>query len=255
MNDEININNYDIAIFDFDGTISSLRYGWENVMKPVMLECIYGEPPYPNKLIQEIDEYIECSTGTQTIFQMQWLADKVKEYDKNENGKDAFEYKKIYNEKLLLLVNDRINKLATGISKKTDFLVYGIEKFLAHLFFNGMKLYVFSGTDTEDVINEAKILGVYEYFEDRIYGAEKNKINFSKKILIEDILNNLDIAKEKIIIFGDGPVEIKLANEYAIFNVGIASCENGTNEINRTKYKRLKKAGASFIIPNFEELI
>ena len=31
------------AVFDFDGTISTLRCGWEEVMEPLMLECISGE--------------------------------------------------------------------------------------------------------------------------------------------------------------------------------------------------------------------
>lgn len=31
------------AIFDFDGTLSTLRYGWEKVMEPLMLEMITGQ--------------------------------------------------------------------------------------------------------------------------------------------------------------------------------------------------------------------
>ena len=30
------------VLFDFDGTISTLRCGWESVMKPLMLEMISG---------------------------------------------------------------------------------------------------------------------------------------------------------------------------------------------------------------------
>ena len=31
------------AVFDFDGTVSTLRCGWEQVMRPLMLECIAGD--------------------------------------------------------------------------------------------------------------------------------------------------------------------------------------------------------------------
>ena len=31
------------AIFDFDGTFSTLRHGWERVMGPLMLEMISGK--------------------------------------------------------------------------------------------------------------------------------------------------------------------------------------------------------------------
>ena len=30
------------VLFDFDGTVSTLRCGWEAVMKPLMLEMISG---------------------------------------------------------------------------------------------------------------------------------------------------------------------------------------------------------------------
>ena len=29
------------AILDFDGTLSTLRHGWEDVMEPLMVEMIY----------------------------------------------------------------------------------------------------------------------------------------------------------------------------------------------------------------------
>ena len=33
------------VLFDFDGTISTLRYGWEAVMRQMMLELIAGACP------------------------------------------------------------------------------------------------------------------------------------------------------------------------------------------------------------------
>lgn len=31
-----------VTLFDFDGTISTLRCGWEDIMEPLMLEIISG---------------------------------------------------------------------------------------------------------------------------------------------------------------------------------------------------------------------
>ena len=38
------------AIFDFDGTFSTLRCGWEKVMRKLMLELISGGKPYDSAL-------------------------------------------------------------------------------------------------------------------------------------------------------------------------------------------------------------
>ena len=69
------------ALFDFDGTISTLRHGWEEVMEPLMLEMIAGPTQIDEKLIAEVREYIDQSTGIQTYYQMKWLADTVKKYE------------------------------------------------------------------------------------------------------------------------------------------------------------------------------
>ena len=66
-----------VVLFDFDGTISTLRTGWEEVMRTVMFRYLsHGQAPSP-ALRAEIDAYIEESTGIQTIYQMKWLAEKA----------------------------------------------------------------------------------------------------------------------------------------------------------------------------------
>ena len=42
--------NIRAVIFDFDGTFSTLRCGWEKVMKKLMLELISGGNKYNKKL-------------------------------------------------------------------------------------------------------------------------------------------------------------------------------------------------------------
>ena len=64
-------------VFDFDGTISTLRYGWEGIMQPLMLEMICPEGNYSEELVKKVADYIDASTGIQTAYQMQWLAEEV----------------------------------------------------------------------------------------------------------------------------------------------------------------------------------
>ena len=60
------------VLFDFDGTISTLRCGWESVMKPLMLEMMAGGA-WDDALEREVDDYINESAGIQTIHQMKWM--------------------------------------------------------------------------------------------------------------------------------------------------------------------------------------
>ncbi|MGA2480805.1 MAG: PfkB family carbohydrate kinase, partial [Spirochaetia bacterium] len=67
------------AIFDNDGTISTLREGWETIMEPVMIRAILGEgwKTAEEKLFlrtqERVREYIDKTTGVQTLVQMQGL--------------------------------------------------------------------------------------------------------------------------------------------------------------------------------------
>ena len=40
---EIQTGNIRHVVFDFDGTISLIRDGWQNVMVPMMIECLQTE--------------------------------------------------------------------------------------------------------------------------------------------------------------------------------------------------------------------
>jgi len=61
------------AVFDFDGTISTLRCGWESVMEEVMFEFIDQVCNLTSEIKADVEEYIDKSAGIQTIFQMDWF--------------------------------------------------------------------------------------------------------------------------------------------------------------------------------------
>ena len=73
------------ALFDFDGTLSVLRQGWEPVMEAVMVEAICAGKTPSQELVAEVRNYIDISTGKLTILQMQWLADKVRSLGVEKN--------------------------------------------------------------------------------------------------------------------------------------------------------------------------
>ncbi|MBN2411375.1 HAD hydrolase-like protein [candidate division KSB1 bacterium] len=249
------------VIFDHDGTISTLREGWKEVMEQVMVKCILGEdyektaPDLFHKVTGRVREYIDMTTGLQTIVQMQALVEMVKEFALVPPGKilDKFGYKKIYNETLMQPVKSRIVKIKNGELNNTDFTINGVVNFLKKLRDKGVTLYLASGTDREDVITEAATLGYADLFNGGIYGGVNDISKFSKKILIEKIIRDNGLFGPELAVFGDGPVEMQECRKHKGIAVGVASDELRRFGLNKGKRTRLIKAGAQMIIPDFSQ--
>ncbi|MCX6219743.1 MAG: PfkB family carbohydrate kinase [Bacteroidia bacterium] len=251
------------AIFDHDGTISTLREGWEGIMNPMMIKAILGKnyKDTDDNLYHQVEarvaEFIDKTTGVQTLFQMQGLVALVKEFGcvPEEEILDIFGYKKIYNDELLLMVKEREKKLQRCELSLEDFTVKNAVPFLTRLYQAGIKLYLASGTDDEDAKSEAKTLG-YEYlFEGRIYGAVGDITIEAKKIVLDRILDSIGTAESgQIITFGDGPVEIRETHKRNGITVGLASNEQRRYGLNAHKRTRLIKAGADIIISDFSQM-
>lgn len=241
------------VLFDFDGTVSTLRHGWESVMEPLMLECISGGKPYGDELIREIKDYINESTGIQTIHQMKWLAERVHKNGANPDAPtDPWWYKAEYNRRLMKNVQNRLDALTSSAVPNTAFLMEGSEAFLATLSKRGVKLYVASGTDHPDVVNEATALGVAKYFT-YIAGAPVSAESCSKEKVIADLIENEKLNGDDFAVIGDGKVEIRLGKEAGARCIGLASDEGVRRGVDPIKRERLIAAGADIIAGDFSE--
>ena len=242
------------VLFDFDGTISTLRCGWEKVMKPLMLEMISGEKGWDAALEKEVDDYINESTGIQTIHQMKWLAQTVHKRGMNPDAPtDPWWYKGEYNRRLMESVGERIAELRSGRAPHEKYLMEGSEAFLAALCQRGVRLYVASGTDHPDVVNEADALGLSGYFT-RIAGAPLGSENCSKEKVIALLMENEGLSGADFAVIGDGKVEIRLGHEAGARTLGLASDEIHLHGVNPVKRERLIQAGADAISGDFNEL-
>lgn len=97
INTENDNHKIKVALFDFDGTISTLRHGWEEIMEPLMLEMLAGETQVDREILKEVREYIDQSTGIQTYYQMKWLSETIKKYGRNPGAsEDPWWYKEEY---------------------------------------------------------------------------------------------------------------------------------------------------------------
>lgn len=251
---EIQTGNICHVVLDFDGTISLIRDGWQNVMVPMMVEFLQTETDTTEtqeQLEAIVVEFVDRLTGKQTIYQMIQLGEEIEK--RGGNPKDPLAYKDEYNSRLLPIVEQRISGLTAGnLSAETLRVPMALE-FLQSLHELGVKCYLASGTDVEFVKNEAELLGVAEYFNGGIFGALREYKKFSKAMVIQKILTDFKLSGSELLIVGDGYVEIENAKAVGAIAVGVASVEDNVYNMNADKRERLIRAGADIIIPDFRE--
>ena len=235
----------DAVLFDFDGTISTLRHGWEAVMEPMMVACIGQDA---EALVRR---YIDESTGIQTIFQMKWLAEQVAA--RHGQAESPWAYKAEYNRRLMVQVLARRQALAEGTRRAEDYLIAGSRALLETLRGKGIALYIASGTDDRDVKQEVEVLGLSPYFAG-IKGAPEGEEGCSKEAVIRALIDEKGIPGAHLAVVGDGKVEIAIGRENGARTLGVASDEAARRGVDPVKRARLVQAGADAIVGDFEAL-
>ena len=231
------------------------------MMQPVMVKAILGEhydtadETLYHKVVNRVIDYIDKSTGIQTVVQMEGLVEIIQEFGlvPSDNILDKFGYKDIYNEALMEMVNRRIKKLEDKDLEVTDFAIKGAIRFLEILKERGVKLYLASGTDREDVIRESKAMGYADLFDGGIYGAIGDIKKYSKKIVLNNIIKENNLHGSELVTTGDGPVELRECRKVGGIAIGIASDEIRRHGLNTEKRTRLIRAGAHAVIPDFSQ--
>ena len=256
---EVQTGNIRHVVFDFDGTISLIRDGWQNVMVPMMVEFLQTETDTTEtqeRLEALVVEFVDRLTGKQTIYQMMQLGEEIEK--RGGTPKDPLAYKDEYNRRLLPVVEARIAGLAAGTLTADPLRVPMSLEFLQSLREMGISCYLASGTDVEFVKNEASLLGVAEYFDGGIFGALREYKKFSKAMVIQEIVKDIastarSYSGSELLIIGDGYVEIENAKAVGAIAVGVASVEDNRYNMNADKRERLIRAGADIIISDFRE--
>jgi phosphoglycolate phosphatase len=242
------------VLFDFDGTLSLIREGWPVVMLGMFTEMLPGNAGDTADAVRQMlfDDMMKLN-GKQTIYQMIQFAERVKEC--GGAPQEPLWYKHEYLRRLNQKIEDRLAGLKTQSIAADKYLVYGSIGLLDELKCRGMKLYLASGTDEQFVKAEAELLGLTRYFGEHIYGAKDDYKSFSKKMVIDRLLNENGIDGRKLLAFGDGYVEIQNTKEAGGLAVAVASDEacNGSGRIDEWKRNRLVGVGADVVIPDYRD--
>lgn len=240
------------VLFDFDGTLSLIRQGWQQVMIPQMVGWLMATPHHESEaeLYRLVTDYVTRLTGKQTIYQMIQLTEEIAK--RGGHPDDPLVYKYRYLDALWQRIRHRVELLKAGQIAPDDLMVPGARRVLEGLRRRGVRCYLASGTDEPYVLDEAAALGITSYFVG-VYGARDDYRSFSKKMLIDRIIEENKLSGPQFLTFGDGFVEIEDTKSVQGIAVGVASNEATRAGIDEWKRQRLIQAGADIIIPDFSD--
>jgi phosphoglycolate phosphatase len=241
------------ALFDFDGTLSLIREGWPQVMIPMMVAVLRetGTNETDDQLSAAVEDFVMRLNGRQTIYQMIQLADEVRQ--RGGTPLEPLAYKHRYHDLLMRRIAGRIADLQAGRATAEEWSVPGSHALLEGLRRRGVTLYLASGTDLKYVRQEAELLGLTSYFGERSYGALDDYRSFSKKMIIDKILEDHKLHGDELLGFGDGFVEIEEIKRVGGVAVAVASDESARHGVNAWKRERLVRAGADIVIPEYRK--
>jgi len=188
-NTQIEIINPDIvrgkikfAIFDFDGTVSLIREGWQQIMIPMMVDILMETPAHEDR--PEVEEivrtYVANTTGKQTIYQMIRLFEEIEK--RGGDPQEPLVYKNLYHDLLMNRIIDRREGLRSAELRPVDWAVPGAFDMLQAINQYDISCFLASGTDQKYVLEEADLLGVSDYFVG-IYGALDDSVEITRSRL------------------------------------------------------------------------
>jgi len=190
------------ALFDFDGTISLIREGWQQVMIPMMVEILLelGTGETEEELTALVTEFVDRLTGKQTIYQMIQLSEEVRK--RGGDPLDPLDYKWMYLDRLWKRIKGRVAALRAGRVEPEQMMVPGSLDILDAMHTREVTCYLASGTDEPYVLDEATALGITPCFAG-IYGALDDYQSYSKRMVIERIISENQLSGSQFVAFGD----------------------------------------------------
>ena len=185
------------VLFDFDGTLSLIRQGWQEVMVPMMVEILEALDTGEIAGNADRDRHRVCRPPDRQADHLP--DDRVVRPDRRREA--ASPLSRSNTSASTWTGCGRGSSTASRDSKQgrstpLDMVVPGALDVLDNVRARGLTCYLASGTDQPYVLDEAEALGLTPYFADsdgvRIYGALDEYKRFSKAQVIQDILRSHD---------------------------------------------------------------
>ena len=238
------------AVFDFDGTLSLLRAGWQRVMADQMLAALLATPRAEGEadLRAAVDEPVNGWAGRPTLEQMAWLVEAVAARGGRPQTAEA------YKAQYLALLAERVRHredVEAGRASPERHRVAGALEFVQALHARGVACHIASGTDETAVREEAALLGFGPYIT-HLRGARPDGSD-AKRALITWLAAERRLAPGELAALGDGRAEMQCARAVEGLAIGLATDEGGSAGPDARKRALLIQAGADVIVPDFRQ--
>lgn len=242
------------VVFDFDGTLSWLRHGWPDIMTHLFLEYFPFQSGDDAESVRSglLVEILSLN-GQPTLHQMRRFTELMAA--KGAVTPRPEELLVEYQWRLDEVIEERSAKIHEGMAFPDHFVVFGARALLRNLADRGIAMTILSGTLEDRVREEATLLQLSPFFEDRIYGSPPDATGFTKRMVLERILADHGLKGNQLLSFGDGPVEIHHTADLGGLAVAVASDEevNGSGIPDLRKERQLTEAGAHLLVADYRE--
>lgn len=207
---------YDAVLFDFDGTVADTGKGIFNAVRYAVASL--GFPPLSDEVLRTfIGPPIYDSFERECGMNPDQCTEAVRKY------------REIYSEKCIY-----------------ELEVYqGIDPLLRKLKENGVKIAIASSKPAKFIKRLIAFLE-YENLIDFISAPSFDEDHMSKRELINNAVNALNVEKSRVIMVGDRHFDIIGANEAGVDSIGAAYGYGGEEE--------LKKADATYVVSSADEM-
>ncbi|MDO4550149.1 MAG: HAD family hydrolase [Planctomycetia bacterium] len=236
------------AVFDFDGTISLIVDGWQEIFMDIFRRALSSFPGGNEIHDEKIAQIIDQNTGKRTISQAYSLVEEIRKL--GGSPEDPLVYLNEFTRRLKAITAPRVQALKNGV-KVENFVVPGIHSCLKMLREHAVKLCLVSGSPESVVLKSAELLGVREFFGDEIHGTRSDDGAFKKSEIFHQFLSKNGISPKELIGFGDGFTETRDVHEMGGLAIGIIFDKNTHSGVNEVRRNRLMEAGADWIISDY----
>lgn len=241
------------AMIDFDGTISLLREGWDQVMIPMMVEELLplpGTKEAAPQLKERVTDWVLKLNGQPTIEQMKALVREV--VIRQGTPQTPEHYKQRYLDLLMATVEKRKAQIAAERSPER-WAVPGTYQLLDGLKKRRIPMLLASGTDLPALKTESGLLQVDKFFTEGIEGPESDTSTFTKADACDRMLAKHQFPGSALLNIGDGFVETHLTKERGGIAVGIAYDHDHPGKYNSWRREQLHRAGVDLILPDLQQ--
>ena len=214
----INMDKYDIFIFDCDGVILDSNKFKSNAFA----EALPNEPP---DLVAEFVQYHKQNGGISRYEKFRYYFEEMKKQVEAEAE-----------------IDKALNNFAAIVSEgllKCNYIP-GVVELIGELFNLNKRLFVVSGSDEKELIQVFRQRGIDHYFEN-IYGSPDNKVKNTRKVI-----SSINATKNGL-FFGDSKSDYNASKTFGLDFVFVKEFSEWDNwgKIINTKYT----------VKNFEELL